>query len=690
MPLIQHVEPGGEKFLPFARKKIAQLHDELVTTGAGALNKVIFGDEGTTIHLNSVSFGQGQFRDHIRITGGTGASYWVEQRPEQDLWSIAPAVRPWVGTAVVWGSVVQHITYPYLTSDPNVYETKHQLVICRYCRRVAEYSWLETSVYGTNVEFPLAQLVSSTENTVTIKYPPSTTLYTVVGILVLGSGAEDPLVPGRTIPVMIMRSDTVYTFPISAYLGALDEEGEYSGVGAVIGRLVSFNESTGIARFKPVKEGTAGLPIAPRRNIVKTGEYATTNTYNGTDVVTYAYADTGGRTSSTYSTAALRTEAEANLWGKFTDDLGPRPVWAGGGSWTGYAEQTQTYTLTLNGVVVQTMTATAGITQTATTDTITGDWGWQSGYIKAGTYARGRAVYDGYVIGELPLAAQLSRLAAINNARDQRAWDAANVARVKVWLDFILAEIDKKRFGTDLGTSPDVRHSAGDEFDVNELRTHPTYQFDKILIFPVRNKATFLLGDGHGGASVPYAFNSSYQAIANLSGIAGTTFSPPADPGPVPATSYTVQPPFEVVWNAQTRAFTISGKRPQFENLYFSLDTNLSAGVLVGNTPVSLGLRGYFGLYYAKGAKTESDASFGVYTASTTDAHMRNVCIGVTGLPSLAYPAYSALFAPTRGAYYRRSAIHIQTYGAYSVTQSFMINSEPDILDPAYPLVSEI
>ena len=69
MPLLQQVDPGGEIYLAFARRKLAQIKAQMSAAGVATFARTILADNGTTIYLNSVALGHGLYRDRIRITG---------------------------------------------------------------------------------------------------------------------------------------------------------------------------------------------------------------------------------------------------------------------------------------------------------------------------------------------------------------------------------------------------------------------------------------------------------------------------------------------------------------------------------------------------------------------------------------------------------------------------------------------
>lgn len=713
MSLLQ-VDSGTEHLIPYAKKKIRELHDYMTMSGVASFAKRIDVSDGTAIYLNSLKVRDDLFVDKVRIVGGQ-QSYWVEQYPEQDLWSVAsavlpsiPAVPPSTTALLPWTGAIQHITYPYLTSDPRVYETKHQLVTCRYCKRVAEYTWLETAAYGTNLELGSAAVkVSSTDHSVTVHYGNPALTFTLIGELVPGSGAVDPSVPGRQIPVMIKRTDTVYTISTAEYDGIPDGDGGFFG-GANYGRLVLRNDATGIVEIKPLQEGSQYAPVVLRRNVITTGEY---HAHTITTVDLYDYLDNGRRTTRMF-THGVTVAATANPWGVLTDDIGPRPVYSA--AVTGHNQATSVavtysgefrfttqifenvFSLSLNGVVQSSSTEYVTVIGRElivgggdTQATISGGY-WFGGqsWIAPGVYETSAALTAAGVASP-PTIVALTASAAAKNAAEQPPWDRANIARARAIWEFVASEMDRKRFGA--------------EIDLAELRPHSTYRANKIEVFPVRSKARFTwLFNPNGGIPTAetygfYDWETSYRYPEFLNGLFNVSFLPPTEIAPTPAWSYTMEPPYVFAWVPTSigpvpvmatttpvltagypdlapmgsKVFTPLAERPAFGSVYFSLGTE-------GSNITGKNARAYFGLYFALGsaAKAASDAAFGVYTQAINNAQMKNVCIGTA---SLSYAAYSALYASTRGALYRR-APHTHVSEAFSVFQPQIDNTNIDPL----------
>ena len=151
MPIVQqYAESGVEYLIPYAKKKLLELHDYMAHSGVGAFNKRIDASDGSAIYLSSRLLG-GQFTDRIRIIGG---ATWACADPVQPLWGINSALLP--STHATWAPTIQHIQDVYLERPRSLTSTdgtvvvidsekavKHTLVVCRYTRRVAEHSWDE-------------------------------------------------------------------------------------------------------------------------------------------------------------------------------------------------------------------------------------------------------------------------------------------------------------------------------------------------------------------------------------------------------------------------------------------------------------------------------------------------------------------------------------------------------------------
>lgn len=117
-PLTQ-VDPGGEVYLRFCERKLAEYHVIMVRTSAPRLARTYFVSDGSTIYIESVALGQGQFRDSIRIntsgfdfltliTLSTGPNFrielWALKRDSNTLLYVPVLVDTWTPTKNPWKS----------------------------------------------------------------------------------------------------------------------------------------------------------------------------------------------------------------------------------------------------------------------------------------------------------------------------------------------------------------------------------------------------------------------------------------------------------------------------------------------------------------------------------------------------------------------------------------------------------
>jgi hypothetical protein len=109
MPLLQYAESGTEHFLPYAKKKLVELHDYMARSGIGAFSKRIDVSDGSAIYLNSLAMGKGVFSDKIRITGG--AKWQLTKLTGPDvIWTPDPVNGAFNGVSLV-PSCVQNIAF---------------------------------------------------------------------------------------------------------------------------------------------------------------------------------------------------------------------------------------------------------------------------------------------------------------------------------------------------------------------------------------------------------------------------------------------------------------------------------------------------------------------------------------------------------------------------------------------------
>jgi hypothetical protein len=77
MPLLAQVDPGGEKYLPFAKRKLRYWHEGMLRENVRVLARVIQVSDGSRIYVNSLLLGNGIFKDRIRIVVSGGIDFLV-------------------------------------------------------------------------------------------------------------------------------------------------------------------------------------------------------------------------------------------------------------------------------------------------------------------------------------------------------------------------------------------------------------------------------------------------------------------------------------------------------------------------------------------------------------------------------------------------------------------------------------
>lgn len=93
------IEAGGEYLLPFAKKKLRELKDEMKRIGQSLRNKMFMVSSGEQIFIQSQSVGFGQSLDAIRIHAGkffmaiTAGSYVPDGSPLRNLFSLLHTAR---------------------------------------------------------------------------------------------------------------------------------------------------------------------------------------------------------------------------------------------------------------------------------------------------------------------------------------------------------------------------------------------------------------------------------------------------------------------------------------------------------------------------------------------------------------------------------------------------------------------
>jgi len=664
--------------------------------------------------------------EFIHISGGPTTPWWTEQYPEQDLWSIPSAVLPSMGSVIPWTPVIQHIEYKYPTANALVYTVKHQLVICRYCRRVAEYEWTETRTRETTGGFELqGGTIDIVFNPVEISVPEAPgSPYDGIsedGALYYYDG--DVYTEAEFLDEFGGGADSVTFTPSEEFLFEADGTDWYAGTITIEyapetrvvpepgtednpqegfsldGTLFyEFEDTTFteaefgvendcVATFHP--SGSTYTAFAEVTTTI-TGEYLS----HDDTIVTTQDTDAEGATTETETPHGLIAISEANPWGYLTDDLGPRPttytvsiVFDVGGFDSTFAADpgvrpvvvNQSYHFETANNIDSSSSGTASATKTTLDDpdamapavvAISGNYmgnvaGFGGvGYAPAGTYdpygSPNPTPGYTYILGYPDPYAALVAAAASATTAVKAAWDTANFNRWKEIIDFITSEMDTKRFGTGM--------------DVAELRPHLVNQFTDLLVFPVRSRAEFSWADAYGHSGT-YDYHTSYQEYSNLASLLGITLTAPTESTPTRSWTYAVQPPYKLVWDVEAKEFTLRTARPQFKSAYFSLGVT---------TDELSGYRAhpYFGLYGLTDASAEADflTELGAYTQEIIDAQMESLCL-TAAISSLAYPAYSAVFKPKRGATHRLTE-HVFTDAGYTATQPAIPNTDIDPLTP--------
>ena len=80
--MLLRADSGTEHFLPYAKKKVRELHDYMTRAGVGTFNKRIDVSDGTAIYINSLALQNGEFVDKVRITGGGYWSFFLSLPPK--------------------------------------------------------------------------------------------------------------------------------------------------------------------------------------------------------------------------------------------------------------------------------------------------------------------------------------------------------------------------------------------------------------------------------------------------------------------------------------------------------------------------------------------------------------------------------------------------------------------------------
>lgn len=72
MPLLKSVDPGGEIYLSFAKKKLNDMHAQMAGSGVRSLHRTVLVTDGSQIFLDSLLLSHGIYSDRIRITTSGG------------------------------------------------------------------------------------------------------------------------------------------------------------------------------------------------------------------------------------------------------------------------------------------------------------------------------------------------------------------------------------------------------------------------------------------------------------------------------------------------------------------------------------------------------------------------------------------------------------------------------------------
>ena len=599
-----YFDQGTEHWVPEAKRFLAKLQRIQRQTNAPSISRATSPESGVIIWAKVTPQGS-----RVHITGGV-QPVWVPHRPEQNLWAIPSAVLPSMGSVIPWTPVIQHVVYPYLTSDPLTYTVKHQLVICRYCRRVAEYEWTETrSVETTAGEQLLSGTIDLTyddvvENADVVDFSgisdDGLTWY-FDGVLYTEEGAATAF--NATTAVFAITGAYIFTADGNDYnegtvtfsydpvtltvpMSADPIEDGFSLDGTTWGYAVAFgggqfteaefasDNGAATATFNATgPEVTAGSVTGP----VYSGAYVSHDNTN----VTIRAVDVYGAVTNTVVAHGLIATSAANPWGYLTDDLGLR-------NWSATQSPEYTYNVLRGATVLSTVTIPGSVNAVVYPDgtygppngfddienTVTGYWHGSPGfYVNPGVYWQ----YNGIdelsaaltAVPEPPLADAQAQAAAYN-----QAWDDANYLRWKEIMDTIQEEMDAKRFGATM--------------DVAELCSPSTYPPHRQLrVFPVVSSATFTWADAYGNGGT-YSFASSYMGYANLTPILGITLTPPATLG---GWTFTVGNPYQLTWDGVS-AFALSSTQTPFNPPFDYMGA--------GPTPLEgSGKYEYFGLYKA-------------------------------------------------------------------------------------------
>ena len=170
-----YFDPGTEWAIIPARKALERLRAQSKELGLATMSKHLDMGSGVMVDLQVT-----EFQDRIRITGAPNS--WFAMDPTQPLWKVASALLPATDPSaapdatkatIPWNPVIQHITDTYLERPTTFVRTigtekfnvkvdqaqtiKHTLVICRFCERVATYTWDEVWTFDDTYNPPDVQ-----------------------------------------------------------------------------------------------------------------------------------------------------------------------------------------------------------------------------------------------------------------------------------------------------------------------------------------------------------------------------------------------------------------------------------------------------------------------------------------------------------------------------------------------------
>lgn len=137
--------PGSEKWEAEARRRVEELTRMRRALDLPALNRYWVPEEDVLVFLSSTKWAEGYY-----ISGGRN---YIVGDPWHPLWekkeALLPATRPDAAfePLLPFTMTIQHVSTLYLEAS-GAYVRRHWLVICRFCKRVAEYTWDEVKTFN--------------------------------------------------------------------------------------------------------------------------------------------------------------------------------------------------------------------------------------------------------------------------------------------------------------------------------------------------------------------------------------------------------------------------------------------------------------------------------------------------------------------------------------------------------------